>query len=48
MCVLRNQLAPGTEGGWTQHIPSGEMMSIYDASMRYQKEFLPLVILAGQ
>ncbi len=44
---LRNQLAPGTEGGWTKHIPSGEIMSIYDASMRYQKEAIPLIILAG-
>ncbi len=44
---LRNQLAPGTEGGWTKHIPSGEIMSIYDASMRYQKDFTPLIILAG-
>lgn len=44
---LRNQLAPGTEGGWTKHIPTGEVMSIYDASMRYQKECVPLIILAG-
>ena len=35
---LRNQLAPGTEGGWTVHQPDGEKMSIYDASMKYQKE----------
>ena len=33
---LRNQLAPGTEGGWTVHLPDGEKMSIYDAAMRYQ------------
>ena len=45
---LRNRLAPGTEGGWTIHIPSGEQMSIYDASMRYQAEGTPLVILAGK
>jgi aconitate hydratase len=45
---LRNQLAPGTEGGWTLHLPDGEQMSIYDASMRYQKEAVPLVILAGK
>jgi aconitate hydratase A / 2-methylisocitrate dehydratase len=44
---LRNQLAPGTEGGWTRHQPSGEQMSIYDASLRYQEEGTPLVILAG-
>ena len=45
---LRNQLAPGTEGGWTRHLPDGEQMSIYDASMQYQKEGVPLVILAGK
>ncbi|MBI2994938.1 MAG: aconitate hydratase AcnA [Gammaproteobacteria bacterium] len=45
---LRNQLAPGTEGGWTRHQPSGEQMTIYDASMRYQKDDVPLVILAGK
>ncbi|HSB16095.1 MAG TPA: aconitate hydratase AcnA [Bryobacteraceae bacterium] len=45
---LRNQLAPGTEGGWTVHVPSGEKMWIYDASMRYQKEGVPLMILAGK
>ena len=45
---LRNQLAPGTEGGWTRHLPDGEQMTIYDASMRYQKEGVPLVILAGK
>ena len=44
---LRNQLAPGTEGGWTRHQPSDEQMSIYDASLRYQQEGIPLVILAG-
>ncbi|MGE5646814.1 MAG: aconitate hydratase AcnA [Acidobacteriota bacterium] len=45
---LKNRLAPGTEGGWTTHQPSGEVMSIYDAAMRYQKEGVPLVILAGK
>lgn len=45
---LRNQLAPGTEGGITVHIPSGEQMSIYDAAMRYKQEATPLVILAGK
>jgi aconitate hydratase len=44
---LRNQLAPGTEGGWTCHQPSGEQMSIYDAAMRYKAEGTPLVVLAG-
>jgi aconitate hydratase len=45
---LRNQLAPGTEGGWTVHLPDGEQMSIYDASMLYQQEGVPLLILAGK
>jgi aconitate hydratase len=45
---LRNQLAPGTEGSWTQHLPDGEQMFIYDASMKYQQEGTPLLILAGK
>jgi aconitate hydratase len=45
---LRNQLAPGTEGGVTVHVPSGEQMSIYDAAMRYKQQGTPLVILAGK
>jgi aconitate hydratase len=45
---LRNQLAPGTEGGWTTHIPSNERMFIYDASVRYKKEGVPLLIVAGK
>jgi aconitate hydratase len=44
---LKNLLVPGTEGGVTKHLPSGEQSSIYDAAMRYQKEGTPLVILAG-
>ncbi|HLF67436.1 MAG TPA: aconitate hydratase, partial [Gammaproteobacteria bacterium] len=44
---LRNQLASGTEGGWTRHFPSDEVMSIYDASMRYQSDGVGLIILAG-
>ncbi|MFK8015345.1 MAG: aconitate hydratase AcnA [Gammaproteobacteria bacterium] len=44
---LRNLLAPGTEGGWTTHIPTGEVMSIYDASLKYSQEGRPLVIVAG-
>ncbi len=44
---LRNQLAPGTEGGWTKHQPSGEQMSIYDASLKYKTEGTPLIVLAG-
>jgi aconitate hydratase len=45
---LRNQLAPGTEGGWTVHQPDGEKMSIYDAAMKYQKEGVPLIVLGGK
>jgi len=45
---LKNELAPGTEGGVTRHMPSGDPMSIYDAAMRYQDEGVPLVIVAGK
>jgi aconitate hydratase len=45
---LRNQLAPGTEGGWTVHLPDGEQMFIYDASVKYQAEGVGLLILAGK
>jgi aconitate hydratase len=45
---LRNQLAPGTEGGWTRHLPDGELMTIFDASQRYQAEGVPLLVLAGK
>ena len=45
---LRNQLAPGTEGGWTLHQPSGEKMTIYDAAMRYNQEGVPLMVIAGK
>jgi aconitate hydratase len=45
---LRNQLAPGTEGGVTRHLPDGEAMSIYDASMKYQHDGVPLLIVAGK
>ncbi len=44
---LRNQLAPGTEGGWTTHQPSGRQLSIYEAAMQYRQEGVPLIILAG-
>jgi aconitate hydratase len=44
---LRNQLAPGTEGGWTAYLPGGEVMSIYDAAMKYKDEGVPLVVFAG-
>jgi aconitate hydratase len=45
---LRNELAPGTEGPWTTHLPSGEVMTIYDAAVRYGEEQVPLVVLAGK
>ena len=45
---LRNEMAPGTEGGVTIHYPSGEEMSIYDAAMRYAEEGVPLVVVAGK
>jgi aconitate hydratase len=45
---LRNQLAPGTEGGVTVHVPSGEQMSIFDASERYIAEGTPLIVLGGK
>ena len=44
---LRNRAAPGTEGGWTIHQPSGELMPIYDAAMRYKDEGVPLVVVGG-
>ncbi len=44
---IRNQLAPGTEGGVTRYLPTGETLSIYDASMKYQADGTPLVVLAG-
>ena len=45
---LRNKLAPGSEGGVTIHFPSGEPLSIYDAAMRYKKDSIPAIILAGK
>ncbi|HKQ86147.1 MAG TPA: aconitate hydratase AcnA [Candidatus Acidoferrales bacterium] len=45
---LRNMLAPGTEGGWTIHQPSGEKMTIYDAAMKYRDEHVPLIVIAGK
>ncbi len=45
---LRNQLAPGTEGGWTRHLPDGEQLSIFDASVRYRDEGVPLLVMAGK
>ncbi|MGF1467511.1 MAG: aconitate hydratase AcnA [Sandaracinaceae bacterium] len=45
---LRNLLAPGTEGGVTRHLPSGEEMAIFDAAERYQAEGVPLIVIAGR
>jgi aconitate hydratase len=45
---LRNQLAPGTEGGWTVYVPSSEKMSIYDAAVTYREAGIPLVVIAGK
>jgi aconitate hydratase len=45
---LKNLLAPGTEGGVTRHLPDGAPMSIFDAAMQYEKEGVPLMILAGK
>lgn len=45
---LKNQLAPGTEGGFTTYFPTGEVTSIFDASMKYQSAGTPLVVLAGK
>lgn len=44
---IRNQLAPGTEGGVTRHLPDGEVLSIFDAATKYQADGIPLVVLAG-
>ena len=45
---LRNQLAPGTEGSWTLHLPDGEKMFIYDAALKYREDGVPLAVLAGK
>jgi aconitate hydratase len=44
---IKNEMAPGTEGGWTTHRPSGEIMSIYHAAMKYKEEDVPLVVFGG-
>ncbi len=44
---IRNEMAPGTEGGVTRHMPDGELMPIYDAAMAYEAEGIPLVVIAG-
>ena len=45
---IKNEMLPGVEGGMTKHYPSGEVLSIYDAAMRYQKDHVSLVIIAGK
>ncbi len=45
---IKNQLAPGTEGGWTTYLPNGEVMSIYDAAMQYKEDGTGLVVIAGK
>ena len=45
---LRNQLAPGTEGGWTLYLPGGEKMSIYEAAVKYREAGVPLMVIAGK
>jgi aconitate hydratase len=45
---LRNKLAPGTEGGYTRHLPSGEQLTIYDAAQRYAADGVPLLVIAGK
>ncbi len=45
---LRNQLAPGTEGGWTLHFPDGKVTTIFEASEQYIKEGVPLIVISGK
>ncbi len=45
---IRNQMIPGIEGGMTRHIPTGEVMAIFDAAMKYKDEGTPLVVIAGK
>lgn len=45
---LRNELAPGTEGSWTTHYPSGKKQSVFDAAMSYAEEGVPLIVIAGK
>ncbi|WP_262269265.1 aconitate hydratase AcnA [Microvirga yunnanensis] len=45
---IRNQLAPGTEGGYTSHLPTGDVTTIYEASQRYLQDGVPLLVLAGK
>jgi aconitate hydratase len=45
---LRNQMAPGTEGGWTVHLPDRTPTTIYEAAMQYQRDGVPLIVIAGK
>jgi aconitate hydratase len=45
---LRNQLAQGKEGGFTEHIPTGQITTVYEASLKYQSELTPLIVIAGK
>lgn len=45
---LRNQMAPGTEGGWATYLPTNEVMTMYDASLKYKADDTPLMVLAGK
>ncbi len=45
---IKNEMVPGVEGGMTKHLPDGKVMPIYDAAMQYQKDGVPLVIVAGK
>lgn len=45
---IRNQMVPGTEGGFTKYLPTGETMAIYDAAMKYKEDSTPLIVLAGK
>jgi aconitate hydratase len=45
---LRNQMAPGTEGGWTRYSADGEAVTIYEAAMKYRSDGVPTVVIAGK
>ncbi len=45
---IRNEMVPGTEGGFTNHLPDGKEMSVYEASMLYQRDGVPLIVIAGK
>jgi aconitate hydratase len=45
---IRNEMVPGVEGGFTKHIPSGDILPIYDAAMRYKADGTPLIVIAGK